>query len=52
MSRVLRDYNSIDWGGIFYYDETSPSFLRYAVDTARKRKGAVAGYKANNGIML
>ena len=47
MSRVLRDYNSIDWGGIFYYDETSPSFLRYAVDTVKKRKGDVAGCKAN-----
>lgn len=47
MSRALKDYNSVDWGGIFYYDETSPSFLRYAVDTVRKRKGDVAGCKAN-----
>ena len=47
MSKAIKDYNSIDWKNIFYYDETSPSFLRYAVDTVRKRKGDVAGGKAN-----
>ena len=52
MSRVLRDYNSIDWGRIFYYDETSPSFLRYAVDTVRRGKGDVAGHKNNNGYYV
>jgi hypothetical protein len=32
MSRALRDYNSVDWNSLFYYDPESPTGLRWKVD--------------------
>lgn len=50
------DYNAIDWKEFFYYDETSPSGIRWKVDrlagrdgkTIVKRQGDVAGSLALN----
>lgn len=32
-----------DWSNVFYYDETSPSFLRWKVKTGRANAGDAAG---------
>lgn len=32
MSRALKDYNSIDWDELFYYDASSPTGLRWKTD--------------------
>ena len=31
------DYNSVDWSSIYYYDETSPTFLRFKNDVYKGR---------------
>ena len=49
MSKAIKDYNSIDWKSILYYDETSPTYLRYISKTksGKKKAGDPAGGKAN-----
>ncbi len=37
------DYNSINWSNIVYYDETSPSCLRWKIDYGKYVKNSVAG---------
>lgn len=32
MSRAIKDYNGIDWGGLFYYDPSVPTGLRWKED--------------------
>lgn len=41
-----KDYNSVNWNDIVYYDETSPTFLRWSVKIPRSKwnPGDVAGY--------
>ena len=47
MSKVIKDYNSIDWKSILYYDETSPTYLRYVskTESGKKKAGDPAGGK-------
>lgn len=40
------DYSIIEWDNIFYYDETSPSCLRWLIDSGKMRCCDVAGSKA------
>jgi len=35
--KATRNYNDIDWKEIFYYDETSPSCLRWKVNVLTGR---------------
>lgn len=45
-------YKDIDYGTVnkyFYYDETSPSFLRWKVTRGNKKAGDIAGCINNNG---
>lgn len=39
---------SIDWKDIFYYDESSPSGLRWKIKSGNKLAGDVAGGKSHN----
>ena len=44
------DYSTIDWSELFYYDESSPSCLRYAKDIGvGAYKDDVAGFINRNG---
>lgn len=44
MSKVTRDYNSINWSVYFYLDPSSPSGIRWNTDTDNGyKKGSVAG---------
>lgn len=53
----MKDYNSINWDAIVYYDETSPSCLRWKVDRYRGKHlcqkfitaGKPCGYKDTLG---
>ena len=38
-SKTNLDYSSIDWCSLFYYDETSPTCLRYKVDNNGLNQG-------------
>lgn len=42
----------MDWNEYFYYDETSPTLLRWKVKVGRVDKGFVAGYKNNGGYFV
>jgi len=50
--KATRNYYDIDWKEVFYYDETSPSCLRWKVNVRsgkdftllNKAKDSVAGY--------
>lgn len=54
----MKDYNNIDWCSIFYYDETSPSGLRWRVDrrnisgTICAKTGDVAGSVSDKGYWV
>lgn len=45
-----KDYNSVDWKSLVYYDETSPTFLRWNVKIPKSSRniGDVAGYINNS----
>lgn len=43
MSRATKDYNSVDWTKIFYYDQSSKSGLRWVNDGMRHKAGDEAG---------
>lgn len=45
---MVKDYNSIAWDELVYYDETSPTFLRWKVDrvSSNGRKTTSAGSRA------
>ena len=48
-SKTKMDYATIDWNSLFYYDETSPTCLRYKVDnngvfSGKRFANDVAGY--------
>lgn len=47
MTKNIRDYNSIKWDRYFYYDESSPSCLRWknGTNSGRKKPHDVAGSK-------
>ena len=52
MCKVTKDYNSVDWNSLFYYDNNSPTGLSWKVDRLSgkgmkvyaARKGDFAGY--------
>jgi len=55
--KSTRNYNAISWGDFFYYDETSPTFLRWKVErrTGKDNRilkiqvGDIAGYTDKDG---
>lgn len=55
----MKDYNAIKWNDFVYYDETSPTFLRWKIERRSgkggirlmKAVGEVAGYMNGDGYL-
>lgn len=43
-----KDTSSIEWSDYFYYDESSPTFLRHKVERRNVKKDSVAGSTKNS----
>ena len=48
MSRALKDYNSIHWNDLFYFDPNSPTGLSWKVDRMAGRRRTIYAAKKGN----
>lgn len=43
-----KDYNNVDWDNIVYYDESSPTFLRWKIEIRSGKKGTKINSKTDS----